>query len=43
VTIQTAATFTERTYGMIGWKGDHETLDRLLAEAEDLACSAMTP
>jgi len=35
VTIQSAPTLAERTYGMLGWKGDHETLERLLAEAEE--------
>lgn len=25
----------DQTYGIIGWKGDHETLERILAEAEE--------
>jgi predicted DNA-binding antitoxin AbrB/MazE fold protein len=35
VTIRTAPTLAERTYGMLGWKGDHETLKRLLTEVEE--------
>lgn len=35
VTLQTAATLAERTYGLLGWKGDHESLRRLLAETEE--------
>ena len=25
-----------RSYGIIGWKGDHDTLERILAETEEL-------
>jgi predicted DNA-binding antitoxin AbrB/MazE fold protein len=35
VSIESPKTWAERTAGIIGWKGDHETLDRILAEAED--------
>src|SRR5438552_2858558 len=36
VTIQSEARVVQQTYGIIGWQGDHETLERLLAEAEEL-------
>jgi predicted DNA-binding antitoxin AbrB/MazE fold protein len=35
VIIQPHGNSVEGTYGIIGWKGDHETLERILAEAED--------
>jgi predicted DNA-binding antitoxin AbrB/MazE fold protein len=35
VTIEKKATLAQQTYSIIGWKGDHETLERLLAEAEE--------
>jgi predicted DNA-binding antitoxin AbrB/MazE fold protein len=36
VTVEAESILVQQTYGMIGWKGDHETLERLLAEAEEL-------
>ena len=36
VTVQTEASAIRQAYGIIGWKGDHETLQRVLAEAEEL-------
>jgi predicted DNA-binding antitoxin AbrB/MazE fold protein len=36
ITLHPAPDIVQRTYGLIGWKGDHETLERLLAEAEEL-------
>lgn len=35
VTVVRRPTLTEQTAGMIGWKGDAETFDRILAEAEE--------
>jgi predicted DNA-binding antitoxin AbrB/MazE fold protein len=35
VTIEPQLSWAERTAGMLGWKGDHETLERILAEAEE--------
>jgi predicted DNA-binding antitoxin AbrB/MazE fold protein len=35
LTIESSQGWAERTYGMLGWKGDHETLEQLLAEAEE--------
>jgi predicted DNA-binding antitoxin AbrB/MazE fold protein len=35
VTVERALTWAERTAGMIGWKGDAATFDRLMAEAEE--------
>jgi predicted DNA-binding antitoxin AbrB/MazE fold protein len=35
VTVHTAPDLIQRTYGVIGWEGDHETLERILAEAEE--------
>jgi predicted DNA-binding antitoxin AbrB/MazE fold protein len=34
---QSASDVVKQTYGLIGWTGDHETLERLLAEAEELS------
>ena len=34
---KTDPTAAERSYGIIGWKGDHETLERLRAEADELS------
>jgi predicted DNA-binding antitoxin AbrB/MazE fold protein len=31
--IQNAMAVVERSYGLLGWTGDHATLERLLAEA----------
>jgi predicted DNA-binding antitoxin AbrB/MazE fold protein len=36
VTVETAPLDILRAGGIIGWKGDHETLERILAEAEEL-------
>jgi predicted DNA-binding antitoxin AbrB/MazE fold protein len=36
VTIQPRASWTEATFGLIGWKGSHEQLEQILAEAEEL-------
>ena len=36
VTIQRPTSGADRTYGMIGWKGSHEELEQILAEAEEL-------
>jgi predicted DNA-binding antitoxin AbrB/MazE fold protein len=35
ITIEPGLTWAERTAGMLGWKGDHETLQRILDEAEE--------
>jgi predicted DNA-binding antitoxin AbrB/MazE fold protein len=35
VTIQPELTLAEQTAGLLGWKGDAETLERVLAEAEE--------
>lgn len=35
VTIEPETTWAEATYGMLGWKGTHEELERILAEAEE--------
>jgi predicted DNA-binding antitoxin AbrB/MazE fold protein len=35
VTIESALSVVERTHGRLGWKGDHETLERILAETEE--------
>ncbi len=35
ITIQPAPSLAESTYGMLGWKGSHEALEQLLAEAEE--------
>jgi predicted DNA-binding antitoxin AbrB/MazE fold protein len=35
ITVQPKAGWVERTAGIIGWTGDHETLERILAEAEE--------
>ena len=36
VTVETQASPILEAYGIIGGKGDHETLERILAEAEEL-------
>lgn len=36
VTVESEGTLAQETYGLIGWKGDHETLERLLVEAEEM-------
>ena len=36
VTVEGQTSPILEAYGIIGWKGDHETLERILAEAEDL-------
>jgi predicted DNA-binding antitoxin AbrB/MazE fold protein len=36
VTVESQASPITEAYGIIGWKGDHETLERILAEAEDM-------
>ncbi len=35
ITLEPTLTVAERTAGMMGWKGDHETLERILAEADE--------
>jgi predicted DNA-binding antitoxin AbrB/MazE fold protein len=35
VTIEPEISWADRTAGMIGWKGDAETFERILAEAEE--------
>lgn len=35
VTIEPALGWADRSYGILGWKGGHETLEQLLAEAEE--------
>ena len=35
VTVEPARGLTEQTTGMIGWKGDVETFERILKEAEE--------
>jgi predicted DNA-binding antitoxin AbrB/MazE fold protein len=35
VTVQPGASLAAQTAGMIGWKGDAETFERILAEAEE--------
>jgi len=34
VTVRTQPSEAERTYGMLGWKGDAEAFDQLLLESE---------
>lgn len=33
ITVDTTVSVSEQTYGLLGWKGDAETFDRLLAES----------
>jgi predicted DNA-binding antitoxin AbrB/MazE fold protein len=35
VTVARRTSLAEQCYGMIGWKGDAETFDRILAEADE--------
>ena len=35
VTVQQGSSLAEQTAGMMGWTGDVETLERILAEAEE--------
>jgi len=35
ITIEPQFSLADRTAGMVKWTGDHETLERLLAEADD--------
>jgi predicted DNA-binding antitoxin AbrB/MazE fold protein len=35
ITVQTPPRDILQAQGIIGWKGDHETLERILAEAEE--------
>ena len=35
VTVQQGPSLAQQTAGMIGWKGDAETFERILAEAEE--------
>jgi predicted DNA-binding antitoxin AbrB/MazE fold protein len=37
LTIEPTTGWAERTYGIIGWKGTHEELEQILAEAEELS------
>ena len=34
VTVEPATSWTEQTYGIIGWKGDRETLRRIAEDPE---------
>jgi predicted DNA-binding antitoxin AbrB/MazE fold protein len=36
VTVRSPSDCVRETAGLLGWKGDHETLERLLEEAEEL-------
>jgi predicted DNA-binding antitoxin AbrB/MazE fold protein len=36
VTIEPKSSLAEATSGLIGWKGSHEQLEQILAEAEEL-------
>ena len=36
VTIQPKTSWVDETYGILGWKGNHEELEQILAEAEEL-------
>jgi len=36
VTVQQGPSLAEQTAGMIGWKGDAETFERIMAEADEL-------
>jgi predicted DNA-binding antitoxin AbrB/MazE fold protein len=36
VTIQPVASWADATFGLIGWKGSHEELESVVAEAEEL-------
>lgn len=35
ITIDSQASWAQRTAGMLNWTGDHETLERILEEAEE--------
>ncbi len=35
LTIEPSLGWAERTYGMLGWKGDHGSLEQLLADSEE--------
>jgi predicted DNA-binding antitoxin AbrB/MazE fold protein len=35
LTVVRETTVAEQTYGMMGWKGDAETFDRLMAEIDE--------
>ena len=37
VTIEPKTTWADATYGMLGWKGSHEQLEQILAEAEEIS------
>ena len=36
VTIEPKTSWADATYGIVGWKGSHEELEQILAEAEEL-------
>ena len=36
VTIVPKTSWADATYGMLGWKGSHEELEQVLAEAEEV-------
>jgi len=36
VTVEPEVNWVDRTYGILGWKGTHEELEQILAEAEEL-------
>ena len=35
VTVESSKSWADATFGMLGWKGSHEELERILAEAEE--------
>jgi predicted DNA-binding antitoxin AbrB/MazE fold protein len=35
ITVQPKSNWVEETYGIMGWKGDADTLERVLAETEE--------
>ena len=37
VTIQPKTSWVDETYGILGWKGTHEQLEQIVAEAEELS------
>jgi predicted DNA-binding antitoxin AbrB/MazE fold protein len=37
VTIEPKSSWAEATFGLIGYKGTHEQLERILAESEELS------
>ena len=35
ITVEPSKSWADATFGMIGWKGDAETFERILSEAEE--------